>query len=320
MRITVVIFSVIMLLGLPVSSYAQESDMGIINGKVLNNSEGGGSVAEVEITLIVYIDNMIAETRTTRTDREGGFQFTDVAMEHTYLVSARYMAVDYYYPVTFDVDTATAYVEAGVCNVTSSDNAIRASIVHTVIELEEESLVISNLYSLVNDADTTYVGDDGVLVFTLPEGAYDFTAPSDLLIDYEILDGNRVTYLVPFPPGERQLSYSCKLMKPDADKINVPVIIDYPTDSLEVLVSGENVEVSVSQLAPAEPVVADTGKRFIHFQGRDMPRGTVINLELSGLSGDSTSRIWLFWVGIAVVVAGIIIYIIIRKKKAVIDG
>jgi hypothetical protein len=320
MRNAIAVFIALLLLGMPVSSYAQESNTGIINGQVVNNSGGGGSVAGVEITLIVYIDNMIAETRTATTDGEGKFQFTDVAIEHTYLVSARYMDVDYYYPVAFDVDTATAYVEAGVCNVTSSDDAIRASIVHTVIEVEEESLVISNLYSLVNDADTTYIGNQGVLVFTLPEGAYDFTAPSDLMIDYEILDGNKVTYLVPFPPGERQLSYSCKLLKPDADKLDIPVIIDYPTDNLEVLVSGENVEVAVSQLAPAEPVVADTGKRFIHFQGRDIPRGAVINLKLSGLSGESTSRIWLLWVGIGVVVVGMVIYIIVRKKKAVADG
>jgi LPXTG-motif cell wall-anchored protein len=85
-------------------------------------------------------------------------------------------------------------------------------------------------------------------------------------------------------------------------------------------VSGENVEVAVSQLAPAEPVVADTGERFIHFQGRDIPRGTEIILEFSGLSGDTASLIWLLWVGIGVVVAVVIIYIIIRKKKAVADG
>lgn len=316
MRVTISIFIVLLLLGLPVSSYAQESGEGIINGQVKNSSEGGGSVEGVEITLIIYIESMIAETRTTRTDAEGRFQFSGLAVENTYLVSARYMDVDYYYPVTFDADTATAYVEAGVCSVTTSDNAIRAGIVHVVIEVEEESLAISNFYSLINDADTTYVGSKGVLIFTLPESVYDFAAPPDLIIDYEILDDDKVTYLVPFPPGERQLSYSYKILKGEGEELDLPVNIDYPTDSLEILISGENVKVSTGQLTPAEPVIADTGERFIHFRGWDIPRGTIINLELTGLSGDSTLSLWLLGIVAGVMVAGIIIFLIIRRKKA----
>lgn len=319
MRNIITVFIVLFLLALPVSAHAQEPAEGIIDGRVVNDTTGGGSVAGAEITLIVYIDNAIAETRTARADDEGYFQFDNVVIEHTYLISAKYMDVDYYYPVTFEAGAATAEVEVGVCDVTSSDRAIRAGVVHTVIEVEEESLLITSVRWMVNDADTTYIGSDGVLVFALPEGAYNFAAPEDLLIDFEFLEGNKVAYLVPFPPGDRELVYSYRLMKPDATEFTVPINIDYPTDSLEIIVGGENIEVAASQLAPAEPVVTSTGQRLIHYQGTDLLRDTTISIQISSLNGGGGFPLIILWLFIGAVIVGIAIYLINRKKRAGVD-
>jgi hypothetical protein len=316
----VFIIAVLLLVGLPASAYAQEPAEGEITGQVVNGTEGGGSVAGVEITLITYVDNMMSETRTTIADDEGNFQFGSVATEHTYLVSAEYMGVAYYYPVTFESGTATAHVEAGVCDVTTSDQAIRVGLAHTMINVEGDSLLITEVYWLVNDGDMTYVGEDGALVFTLPEGAYSFEAPPELLMDYELLDNNTITYLVPFPPGERQLAYSYRLTKPDAAEYTIPLEVNYTTDSLELMVAGEDIEAAVAQLAPAEPVVTDTGERFIHFQGKNLPRHTIINLRLANLSGGSGFPRLTIWVIITVVVAGTAVYLMIRRKRRVDTG
>ena len=123
------------------------------------------------------------------------------------------------------------------------------------------------VFWLFNDGDKTYVGTDGVLVFTLPEGASGFEAPQELIPDYRFLDDNRVTYLVPFPPGERQLVFSYRLAKPDSAEFTIPLEVDYPTGSFVLMLGGEYVEVATNQLAPAEPVITDTGERFIHFRG-----------------------------------------------------
>ena len=320
MRRLMTILAVLLLAGLPAAAFAQEPVEGTVSGQVVNGTEGGGSVAGVEITLITYVDNMLAETRTTRTDAEGRFQFDGINLERTYLVSARYLEVDYYYAVVFDPGAKTAYVEVGVCDATDSDEIIRVGLTRKIVNIEEESLLVTEVYWLVNDSDMTYVGTDGVLFFQLPQGAYCFEAPQELMIDYQLLDDNRVTYLVPFPPGERQLVYSYRLAKPDSNGLDISLAINYPTDILELMVTGEGVEVAVSQLAPAEPVVTDTGERFICFQGKNFTRSAMINLRLSNLSGGNGFPLFILWVVIAVVVAGMAVYMIRRIRKVDIDG
>jgi len=258
---------------------------------------------------------MMSATTTTTTDGEGKFRFDNVVREHTYLVSAQYMGVDYYYPVTFESGATTAHVEVGVCDVTDSDQGISIGMTHTVINITEDSLKITAVHWLVNDGDMTYVGTDGALVFTLPEGAFGFEAPQELMMDYQPLEGNRIAYLVPFPPGERQLYYSYRLTKPDAAEFTIPLKIDYPTDSLDLMVAGEDIEVAVTRLAPAEPVVTDTGKRYIHFQGRKLPRDTVIDLQLFGLYGGGGFPFLIIWTIIVIAIIVLVVYLISRRKK-----
>ena len=270
-------------------------------------------------TLIVYIDDVLAETRTTRTDREGRFQFANLITRYQYLVSARYAGVDYYYHADFGSGEPELFVEVPVCDVTTSDEAIRIGLAHAVIDVEEECLLATEVFWLINDGDRTYVGtgdcSQGILIFTLPEGATDFNAPQELMQDYRLLDNNRVAYLVPFPPGERQLVYSYKIARNGLSDFNLLLEIDYPTDSLDVMVEGEDIEVSSTQLAPAEPVNASTGEKFIHFRGESIPRGTVINLHLSSLSGGSGLSSVSLWVIIAVVIISLTVYLMRRMKR-----
>ena len=317
-RLVIALFAVMLLLTgvTTASAYAQESAKGTIKGQVVNGTEDGRSVAAVEVTLLTYVNDTISEMRTVIADGEGKFQFDGIAREHTYLVSARHMEVDYYYPVAFESGESTTYVEVGVCDVTDNDQTIRIGIAHTVINVEEDGLKITEAYWLVNDSDMTYVGTDGTLVFTMPEGASGFKAPPELIMDYQLLGDNRVTYLVPFPPGERQLAYSYSLAKPDAAEFTIPLKVDYPTDSLEIMVGGENIVVAVSQLAPAEPVFTEDGKRFIHFQGENVQRNTMIELCFLNLSESGGSPLLVVGIIIAVLVVGITAYLIRKKRRA----
>ena len=302
---------------LPVPALAQEPADGIIEGQVVNDTTGS-VVGGVEVTLITYIDDQLADSVTAITGNDGSFVFDNINQEHTYLISAKYQEVNYYYQVVFEPGETTAYVSAWVCEVTTIDDAIRIGKALTVIKLEEESFVITEVLWLFNDGDRTLNGDDSVLLFTLPDGAKDFAAPQELIIDFVLLDNNLLTYLVPFPPGERQLIYSYNLAKPNANEVSIPFTVDYPADSFEILISGEDIEVAVSRLAPADPVFAEDGERFIHFEGANITRSSIIEVNVAGL-GTGPSVPLFVWIIIAAVVAGSITgYLVIRNagKKA----
>jgi hypothetical protein len=305
-----------LLTGIPASAHAQESAGGTISGQVINDTQGGGSVSGIEITLLTYVDDVLADSAATIADDEGKFQFDDINPEYEYLIAARYMDVDYYYPVEFETGAVTAYVEVGVCDTTGSDALIRSGLTHKIVEIEEETIKITEVHWLVNDGDKTYLREDGVLDFSLPEGAFGFQAPEELVIDFQLREGDMVTYLVPFPPGERQLIYAYSLPKPDAAEFTVPLAIDYPTDSLEVMIGGEDIEAAVTQLAPAEPVVSDTGISYLHFQGENLPHNTVVNLRLADLSQSDGFPLYILWIIIAIVVVGVVLYLIRRGKRA----
>ncbi len=314
-RLIMIILVILLVWVLPATALAQEPAAGTIEGQVINGTEGGGSVAGVEVTLIMFIDNVMAGTMAGLTDDEGKFQFLNIDIQNEYVVSAKYMEVDYYYTVSFIPGETTAYVEVGVCDATTSDEAIRIVLAHTIMDISEEDIVVTQVFQLVNDGDKTYAGTDSMLAFTLPEGVYSYEAPQYLMQDYQLLDDNRLAYLVPFPPGERQLIFSYSLAMPDSKELTIPFVVDYPTDSMQLLVSGEDIEVATAELTPGGPIYTDTGERYIRFWGEDIPRGTVINILISNLPGGGVVLFIIIGVVIVVIIAGIAVFMFRKKRR-----
>jgi hypothetical protein len=109
------------------------------------------------------------------------------------------------------------------------------------------------------------------------------------------------------------------LAKPDSGELTISLEIDYPADIFELMVAGEDIEVAVTQLAPAEPVVTDSGERFIHFRGENLARGLVLDLLISDVSRGHGMSIVILWVAMAVVIVGIAVYWL-RKRVRVSKG
>ena len=323
--LAVVLMTLLILLS-PATVLVEGSETGTISGQVINNTEGGGSVAGMEVTLTTYVDGIADEDKTEKdtTDGDGKFQFADVDTENQYLVSVEYMEVTYYSEeiIVFEDGETAVDVEVNVCDATDSDEYVTVEQAHIIISAitteedtsaEEDYLLVTQIFVLANDGDMTYVGTDGdgVLVFILPQGA----VISQLSEEFELLDNNRIAYLVPFPPGEMELSYYYTLPGLSANGSTISLQVDYPTSVLDLMVGGEDIEVAVTNLAPEDPITTGAGEQFIHFGGEDLPSGTVMNIYLSESSGGGGTLLVILCAIIGVVVAGIAAYSVRRIVK-----
>ena len=323
MRLLMTILAICFIIGKPGLAMAEEPGNGVIDGQLILQTKNGDSLGELDVTLIFFTDEMVRETRITKTDAQGKFEFTGLDTDTEYMVSAHYDGIDYYYPVVFSDGETRIPIEVSVCDTTTNDDKIRVILAHVIIYVAEESISVTEVFLLVNDDDRTYVGAEkaaaggkqGSLVFTLPKGAADFDAPPELMQDYMFLDNNKVADTLPFPPGERQLVYSYKLAKEVSSDFTLNLAIDYPTDRIEVMVKGTDTEIASTQLRPAEPVDSDTGERFMHFSGENLLRGDTVDITISSLPEGGGVVSPIVWFIAAIVILGIPAYVVMRRMR-----
>jgi len=318
------IYIVILLaIGLPGNLSAQDSEQGVIEGQVVNETEGGGSVAGLDVALIALVEGEARETQTGKTDEEGKFRFTDISVAQSYLVRVSYMRIDYYYPIDFSNGETEKSIEVPVCDTTTSDQVIRVYLLHVILYAEDGYFSVTEVMWLLNEGDKTCIGSEetsfgeiqGTLVFTLPEGATDFGVPEESVGDYFIVDNNTVTNTLVFPPGEKEIIYSYRLDSPGSGDLVVELFTDYPTDALHVMVQGKDIEVTSTRLTPSEPIVMETGEQFIHFTGNSFNRGDTVDIRLSSLSGDNSPLFIILGAVAAVVIIGFATYFL-RMRRA----
>ena len=321
MRKLIFILVVLLAAGLPGNLSAQDSEQGVIEGQVVNETEGGGSVAGLDVALISMVEGEAMETQTAETDEEGKFRFMDVAVTQSHLVRVCYMRVDYYYPVDFDAEETEISIEIPVCDTTTSDQAISIYLRHVILRAEDTYFSVTEVLWLLNEGDETYIGSEepsfgsiqGTLVITLPDGATDFEVPEESVGEYFLIDSNTVTNTLVFPPGEKELIFSYRLDVPDSGDLIVELFADYPTNALHIMVLGEHIEVASTRLLPADPVTLGTGEQLIHFMGDSFNRGDTVDIRLSSSSGGSSPLFLILGVIAAVVIIGLGAYYLIRK-------
>ena len=126
------------------------------------------------------------------------------------------------------------------------------------------------------------------------------------------LMGNKVIYDEPFLPGEKQLDYSYQLAIPDSGNCAIAFKINYPADEFHIMVGDEGCEATSTELLAEEPIIAGDGQYFVHLMGENSARGTIIDVNLSNLARGGVPVV-IVLVIIITVIAGIAVYLIIRK-------
>lgn len=286
---------------------AQTGD-GVIQGRVVNATEGGGNVTQQEVLLSVFLEEQqVDDPAPAVTDDKGGFEFTglDTGSSYVYQLTVEFQEAGYVFePFSFEEGDTVRTANLVVFSSTSSDETIRVDEAHIIVTVKPGSLEVIEWYQFVNDGNTTYVGSRETgqgfretLKFSLPEDAVGLVMDGDVR-DIELVPGGFVDTMI-FRPGTKEIQFSYRI-DVTSEAYNLPVTLYYPVESLQLMVIGDGVDAVCDQLVLGEPLVmGDT--QAIRFDGSGLERNTTLNIRLSGLEDGGGG---LFsWQGIVILVA-----------------
>ncbi len=315
----------ILLLSLTVSASAAEPGQGIVEGQLVNGTEGGRSVADIEVTLKTYLNNDEVGSTSDKTDAEGRFVFDSLATEsgYSYQITAFFEEADYSSDwLDFNDGETTKFIEVTVYDSTTSDETIKIATAHTVIYIGPDSLQVEEYYLFANEADRTYIGSkeistDGkkeTLRFSLPKEAFETEYLLGLMGCCIIDNQDGFVDTMPVLPGAREIAYSYEIDH-SSGKYTFSWNVEYPTLRYDLLIQGEGIAVNSSQLSAKEPAEIN-GIQYQHFSGQDLVAGEILVAQLSGLP-ETNNQGTVTWVviGVTVLVGGFFFTRLMRKKR-----
>ncbi len=311
---------IILLLTLPASVLAAESGNGLIEGQLVNGTNGGGSVADQEITLKTYLNDAETNSSTTRSDAQGRFTFDGLSTEsnYSYQIQLIYQEAEYDGETfSFNGTETTKSIEITVYDSTS-DDVLNVVAAHIFIYPGEGGLEVQEYYLFTNATDRTYIGTPeaattGRLRFPLPAGVTEIQ-PDMGLMEFRLVqnaDGFGETTAV--LPGNKEVAYSY-VINSTAGEYTFSHRLNYPIAKLNLLVQGEGIEASSDQLITEEPLNIE-GVRYAYLTGDNFTAGETLTVRLAGLpAGNQGATVWVIVV-LAVLAAGTIVVYQMRKSR-----
>ncbi len=306
--VLLVMVSILILSG---AALAAEPGSGTIEGLIVNGTPGSNGVADQDITLTTYLNDAEAGTNTAKTDAGGQFVFDGLSAEpgYSYQVKLTFQEAEYYSEwITFDDGKTRKSAEVAVYDSTTSDEAIRVAMTHSIIYVEPGSLRVAEYYVVVNEADRTYIGSKEVaegtretLRFSTPDEVTELQTGSGLMqcCIYPSEDGFVDT--MPVLPGVKEVAYSYRIGH-GSGTYTFSRNVNYPTAGYNLLVQGEGVKVTSNRLTENEPMDIE-GTWFNHLYSEGLAPGETVVAQLSGLP-QTNSQGAILWVFLALVVLG----------------
>jgi hypothetical protein len=283
---------------------AQDSDGGVIEGRVVNGTNPMGNVTGLDITATMFVGMEAIGSASTKSNGSGAFRFENLpaSPDSLYFVTAEYQDVGYHSEaLTLAGNGSIAGVEIEVYESTDSDNAIAFTLVHPAIKVTGEGIVVSQYYQYANHGNLTYIGTPiesmphgrGTLRFWVPGNATDVGGDERL-----ILVGNELIDTLPLIPGNGELAYNYILPTPEDGDLDFSLVLTQPAETVRVTVSGEGITVSeTGGLAEHTIAVGDTDLTVL--TGSDMEKSSVVEITLTGFPEGGLGG-WLY----VIVVAG----------------
>ena len=288
----IALLTILSFLSLSAPALAAEAGTGIIEGQLVNETEGGSSVADQEVTMTTYLNDSETGSATAKTDAKGYFIFDSLstAPGYSYQVKLVYQEADYYSnTLSFDADETNKFAEIAVYDSTTSDEGIKVMTSHTVMHFEQGGLWITEYFLFVNDTDRAYIGSKEMpaegkretLSFSLPEQATELQPSLGLMTCCIYNSEEGFVDTMPVLPGGREIAFAYRVDY-NAGSYTFSRKVNFPTVNYDLLVEGEGSRVISDRLAIEEPLDIE-GTLFKHLSGTDLGRGDIIVAQLSGL-------------------------------------
>jgi len=313
---------IIVISGMSSFALAAEPGNGVVDGRVVNETAGGSSVADLDVILKTYLNDAEIDSTTTKTDIEGYFVFDGLSTElgYSYEVLISFQQAEYYGErLIFNEGETSKFNGVIVYDATTSDEAIMVPMSHMIIYIEEDSLLVKRYYLFANEVDRTYIGSANgenpvVLRFSLPADATELQSTMGLMECCIVQNEEGFYDTMPLLPGSREVAYSYRVIR-NSGTYTFSQMVNYPTNRFDILVQGEEVKITSDQLATDEPMDI-SGTLFNHLSGKEIAAGETLVIRLSGLPHTNT-LVGILWVLLALIliVAGFVFVYLIKRKR-----
>jgi len=327
---------------------ARAQGAGILEGQVVNGTEGGAEIgAGIPVNLYLFGGNLEEQILNTETDADGRFLFEglDTSATLEYWVEADYQGVTYGTEDLLQFADGEATLEAivTVYETTGDDSDVRLDLVHIFAESFGEVLRISETHLFGSTGDRAYIGEENAegqpetVFIPLPADAVGFALgegiPEERFLDVDggLMDSE------PVRPGTlmSEVRFSYHLLA-TGKPIPLERRFAYPVTNLTVLVAQPGLSLTSGQLqSMGSQLIQD--RQYEVFSGQslepDIPVELVFTLVAgvgdsagtggmpggqvpsSGSAGGSQSL--LLWIGFAlalVAVAGALVYAVTSRR------
>jgi hypothetical protein len=284
----VLLLSTLLVITWPLSARAQES--GSILGQVLDGTNGGKPVVDLEVTLTAYGAGDSKETIAAWTDAEGRFDFGGLSTHKgtVYQVTTDYRGATYRgEALSFASGQDELNVEIVVYEATESDVALSVETAHIVVEFASDGLAVTEMLFVSNRSNGTYVGSGpevisgkaATLRFSLPPGAELVNIGESLMRCCIVATDDGFVDTMPVMPGRRAVFYVYTVPYPEKAP-ELRRTYAYPADRMEVYVSDEATGAEVPGFSPAGTIEGQdsTYERWT-VGGLDAGEEVIIRLE-----------------------------------------
>jgi hypothetical protein len=302
---------------------AQSKETGSIAGRLINKTESGSDVFDVEISLRHFVGEGERDQKTTKTDLNGNFQFDGLprGSNDSYSIRAYYMGGEYNSEqIVFKDDQSHAGIDMVVFDSTDEDKAIKVKAYHMFVDVQQNIFSVQEIIIVENRIDRTYIGKRELSPGT--RETFKVSLPGDAsAIQYfkglkrlsvrRTEDGLVDTLSI--MPGVKQIVLTYKVNY-DSSNLGLKKAIYFDTENFSILTPVSGVQLQSDHLSKGK-VVSFGEKDFLSYSGENLAKGTVLSLRFSNLPAKKTHFLWLI-VGLAIIAifAMFLIPTLLRRK------